>query len=69
LRQGNQNLYKDMIRKIVLFHREEYTEENLPTAESFILEMVNEALDEMYARENCVRDMSVMKHIIENRSN
>lgn len=59
IKQGNQHLYQKLINDIVSLHRQEYTEENLPTSEGFILELVNNALDDMWAKENCKRNMDV----------
>lgn len=48
IRQGNQKEYAKLIKKIVRFHSEEYIEDNLPTHDDFILELVNDALDELW---------------------
>lgn len=67
IRQGRQEEYLDLFRKIVKEHRETFTEENLPTAEYAILAYVNTALDDMWGKEGCVRDMGVYKSFIEER--
>lgn len=64
IQQGNQDQYKALIKTIVKFQQEEYTEDNLPTAEGFFLEMVNEALDDMWARSGVKRNMAVYKRFI-----
>lgn len=67
IQQGNYGRYKDLFLTIVKIHRKTFTEENLPTAEDAILEAVNEALDKMWEREGCVRDMAVYKTFIAKR--
>lgn len=52
---------------IVQIHRGMYTEENLPTAEDSILTNVNNALDHMWKKEGCIRDMAVYKSFIPSR--
>jgi len=69
IQQGNQDQYRALIKKIVKLHRKEYTEDNLPTSEDFILELVNDALDEMWEHDGVKRDMSVYKTFIEDREN
>lgn len=69
IQQGNQDKYRELIKKIVQFHVEEYTEDNLPTAEDFILELVNDALDEMWEKQGVKRDMAIYKSFLDARTN
>jgi len=43
--QGNYDEYARLIKMICELHENEFTEENVPTRESFILELVTDALN------------------------
>jgi len=67
--QGNQRQYRKLMKKIVKYHREEYLEENLLTAEDFIIELVDDALTEQYLEEGCVRDSTILKQFVDKLDN
>lgn len=46
IRQGNNDEYAQLIKTICELHENEFTEENTPTRESFILELVTDAFNE-----------------------
>jgi predicted metal-dependent hydrolase len=43
--------YRNLFKKIVKFHREEFTEENFATSENYIGELLRDALTEAYDKE------------------
>lgn len=40
--------YRNLFKKIVRLHKKHFTEENLPTAENYLQELLREAIEDIY---------------------
>jgi hypothetical protein len=46
--------YRNLFKKILKIHREEFTEENLPTTEDYLKELLKDAIQEVADREHTI---------------